>query len=102
MASLNSQLYWTSVPNLDASNPTVIFLHAAWMSSSMFEETIAYLSPILPNTNLLRIDCNGHVKTVAGRKTFNLWDQASDIAALMVRVVDLLKTNYLYKPSELR
>lgn len=87
MASTSpSALYWSCVPTLDTTKPTLIFLHAAWMPSSMFDETIKYLSSKLVNTNLLCIDVNGHGKTVAGRKTFTLWDQVDDVVNLMVRL----------------
>lgn len=54
------------------------------MSSSMFDETIDHLSPSLPNTNLLRVDLNGHGETRNGRKQFTYWDQAEDVIKLMV------------------
>ncbi|KAH6706318.1 Alpha/Beta hydrolase protein [Leptodontidium sp. MPI-SDFR-AT-0119] len=82
-STITSALHWRCVPNLDATKPTLIFLHAAWMSSPMFEETTEYLSSILSNTNLLCVDVNGHGKTVDGRETFTLWDQADDIVTLM-------------------
>ena len=79
-----SKLYWTCVPELDIAKPTVIFLHPAWISSSFFDETIKAISPVLSNVNFLCIDVNGHGKTVADRETFTLWDQATDVVALMV------------------
>jgi len=79
-----SALYWTCTPDLDITKPTIIFLHAAWMSSTMFDETMNPLSTLLPNTNLLCVDLNGHGKTMAGRKKFTLWEQGDDIVALMV------------------
>lgn len=50
----------------------------------MLEETVTRLSSLLPNLNLLRVDLNGHGKTITGRKSFTLWDQAEDVIALMV------------------
>jgi hypothetical protein len=50
----------------------------------MLEETVTHLSSLLPNINLLRVDLNGHGKTIAGRKAFTLWDQVEDVIALMV------------------
>ena len=82
----DSPLHWTCMNPLDPTKQTIIFLHAAWMSSTMLEETVQYISPLLPNVNLLRVDLNGHGKTVAGRKTFTLWDQGSDVIALMVSI----------------
>lgn len=54
------------------------------MGSSMFDETTEHLASVLPNTNLLCVDVNGHGKVVGGRKEFTLWDQADDVVALMV------------------
>lgn len=54
------------------------------MSSSMFDTTIAQLSSVLPGTNLLRVDLNGHGETRNGRKEFTFWDQADDVVELMV------------------
>jgi 3-oxoadipate enol-lactonase len=51
----------------------------------MFDETVGHLTALLPDTNLLCVDLNGHGKTIAGRKTFTLWDQGDDVIALMVR-----------------
>lgn len=56
------------------------------MSSSMFDDTIAQLSPVLPNTNLLRVDLNGHGETRNGREEFSYDDQADDVVQLMVSV----------------
>jgi len=83
LSPTKSALYWTCKPELDITKPSLIFLHASWMSSSIFEETIAHLLPVLPNFNFLGVDVNGHGKTVAGRKTFTLWDQANDVVELM-------------------
>ena len=82
--STKSKLHWTCTPRLDPTKTTIIFLHAAWMSSEMFDETVAHLSSLLPNVNLLRIDLNGHGKTKAGRMAFTMWDQVEDVVALMV------------------
>jgi pimeloyl-ACP methyl ester carboxylesterase len=79
-----SKLYYTSPSPIDPSKKTVVFIHAAWTSSTMFVDQIAYLSSQLPNVNLLQIDLNDHGKTTDGRKTFTLYDQADDIDALMV------------------
>lgn len=85
MASFSkSGLYWSCTPSLDLAKPTLVFLHAAWMSSTMFDETLGHLSAKLPNTNLLCIDLNGHGRTTMGRKNFTLWDQGEDVVALMV------------------
>jgi 3-oxoadipate enol-lactonase len=72
------------MPSLDITKPTLIFLHAAWMSSTMFEEIVAHLQAFLPEKNMLCIDLNGHGKTTAGRRNFTLWDQGDDVVALMV------------------
>lgn len=50
----------------------------------MFDETIDHLRDLLPNTNLICVDLNGHGKTTTGRNTFTLWDQANDVVTLMV------------------
>jgi 3-oxoadipate enol-lactonase len=50
----------------------------------MFEETVAHLLTLLPDTNMLCIDLNGHGQTTTGRKIFTLWDQGDDVVALMV------------------
>jgi pimeloyl-ACP methyl ester carboxylesterase len=56
------------------------------MSSSMWEETTQSLASQLMNTNLVRIDLNGHGKTTQGRKEYTLWDQAQDVLDLVVRI----------------
>lgn len=84
MATPKSALYWTCASDFDAAKPSVIFLHAAWMSSAMFDETIAHLSPALGNVNLIRVDVNGHGQTKNGRDKFTLWDQGDDVVKLMV------------------
>jgi 3-oxoadipate enol-lactonase len=76
--------YWKCTPGFDVSKPTLVFLHAAWMPSTMFAETVVHLQALLPETNLLCVDLNGHGKTTAGRKCFTLWDQGDDVVALMV------------------
>jgi len=80
---MSSELYYTSAAPLDVSKKTVVFIHAAFMSSTMWVDQIAYLAPKFPETNLLLIDVNGHGKTTEGRKHFTLYDQCDDIAALM-------------------
>lgn len=79
-----SALPWSCVPQVDPTKTTVIFLHAAWLSSTMFEETVTHLSSLLPAVNLLRVDLNGYGKITSGLKNFTLWDQANDVIALMV------------------
>ena len=79
-----SELYWKCTPSLNINKPTLIFLHAAWMSSTMFDDTLAQLLPLLPETNMLCIDLNGHGGTTKGRRAFSLWDQGDDVVALMV------------------
>ncbi|GFF97715.1 putative esterase YtxM [Aspergillus udagawae] len=76
-------LYWQTEAPLQKGNPTILFIHASWMSLTMWEETVQLLAPQLPNVNLLRIDLNGHGKTTAGRKEFTLWNQAEDALALL-------------------
>lgn len=80
-----STLYWNCTPRFDISKSTVIFLHAAWMSSTMFDETIDHLSAQFPSVNLLSVDLSGHGQTIMTRKRFTLWEQGEDVAALMVR-----------------
>jgi len=75
------------MPSLDIAKPTLIFLHASWMSSAMFDETVGHLLALLPDKNLLCIDLNGHGKTTTGRKNFTLWDQGDDVVALMVCLI---------------
>jgi pimeloyl-ACP methyl ester carboxylesterase len=77
-------LYWQTEAPLQKGNPTILFIHASWMSSAMWEETVQLLAPQLPNANLLRVDLNGHGKTIAGRKEYTLWNQAEDVLALLV------------------
>ena len=79
-----SKLYYTSPYPIDVSKQTVIFLHAAFMSSTMWIDQIAYLKDKFPDANLLQIDVNGHGKTTTGRKHYTLYDQGDDITALMV------------------
>ncbi|KAF7159624.1 hypothetical protein CNMCM5623_005004 [Aspergillus felis] len=76
-------LYWQTQAPLQKGNPTILFIHASWMSSTMWEETIQLLAPQLPNVNLLCVDLNGHGKTTAGRKEFTLWNQAEDVLAVL-------------------
>ncbi|GFG03211.1 AB hydrolase superfamily protein YdjP [Aspergillus lentulus] len=76
-------LYWQTEAPLQKANPTILFIHASWMSSTMWEETVQLLAPQLPNVNLLRIDLNGHGKTTAGRKEYTLWNQAEDVLSLL-------------------
>jgi len=87
---MSSRLYYTSAAPLDASKKTVVFLHAAFMSLTTWVDQMTYLAPKFPDTNLLLIDVNGHGKTTEVRKTFNLYDQCHDIAALMVPTSYLL------------
>ncbi|KAI8801831.1 putative alpha/beta hydrolase [Cladochytrium replicatum] len=82
MASPASAFFFRST--VDPSKPTLIFLHAAWMSADMFDETISHIAPQLGDKfNLVQIDMNGHGKTVEGRKEFDLWDQARDLISFM-------------------
>ncbi|GFF32109.1 putative esterase YtxM [Aspergillus udagawae] len=76
-------LYWQTQAPLQKGNPTILFIHASWMSLTMWEETVQLLAPQLPNVNLLRIDLNGHGKTTAGRNEYTLWNQAEDVLALL-------------------
>ncbi|KAL3461159.1 putative alpha/beta hydrolase [Aspergillus heterothallicus] len=76
-------LYWCAEAPLQPSQPTLVFIHASWMSSSMWEETTRSLAIDLPTTNLIRIDLNGHGKTTNGRKEYTLWDQAHDVLSLI-------------------
>jgi hypothetical protein len=79
-----SNLFYTSPAPIDVAQKIVIFLHAAYISSTIWTDQIAYLKSSFPNTNLLLIDVNAHGKTTHGRKTFTLYDQYDDIASLMV------------------
>jgi pimeloyl-ACP methyl ester carboxylesterase len=79
-----STLHWTSTAPIDPKIPTIIFIHAAWMSLAMFDDTVDQLSPALPGVNLLRVDLNGHGETRSGRKEFTYGDQADDLVQLMV------------------
>jgi pimeloyl-ACP methyl ester carboxylesterase len=81
---MSTKLFYTSPAPIDPSKKTVVFLHAAYMSSTMWVDQIDYLKPAFSNTNLLLVDLNGHGKTRNGRKTFTLYDQVDDIVALMV------------------
>jgi hypothetical protein len=81
---MHSKLYYTSPSPIDASKQTVIFLHAAFMASTMWVDQIAYLKNIFFDVNLLQIDVNGYGKTTHGRKQFTLYDQCDDIVGLMV------------------
>lgn len=80
----SNNLYWETEAPLQKGKPTVLFIHASWMSSAMWEETIQLLAPQLPEVNLLRVDLNGHGKTTAGRKEYTLWNQAEDVFTLLV------------------
>lgn len=80
----SNSLYWQTQAPLQKGNATILFIHASWMSSTMWEETVQLLAPHLSDVNLLRIDLNGHGKTTAGRKEYTLWDQAEDVLALLV------------------
>ncbi|KAH1629925.1 hypothetical protein KXX39_003076 [Aspergillus fumigatus] len=79
----SNNLYWETEAPLQKGKPTVLFIHASWMSSAMWEETIQLLAPQLPEVNLLRVDLNGHGKTTAGRKEYTLWNQAEDVLTLL-------------------
>jgi pimeloyl-ACP methyl ester carboxylesterase len=81
---MSSKLFHTSPAPIDVSKKTVVFIHAAYMSSTMWVDQVDYLHDKFPYINLLLVDCNGHGNTIDGRKTFTLYDQANDIAALMV------------------
>ncbi|CEL08508.1 hypothetical protein ASPCAL11657 [Aspergillus calidoustus] len=76
-------LYWCAEAPLQPSQPTILFIHASWMSSSMWEETTQSLSDDLSNTNLVRVDLNGHGRTTEGRKEYTLWDQAQNVLDLI-------------------
>jgi pimeloyl-ACP methyl ester carboxylesterase len=81
---MQSKLYFTSPAPIDPSKRTIVFLHAAFMSSTMWTDQIDYFSKALPNTNLLLIDVNSHGRTTQGREKFTLYDQAEDIISLLV------------------
>ncbi|KAL5363158.1 Alpha/Beta hydrolase protein [Aspergillus floccosus] len=76
-------LYWQTQAPPKKGNHTILFIHASWMSSTMWEETVQLLAPHLSDVNLLRIDLNGHGKTTAGRREYTLWNQAEDVHALL-------------------
>lgn len=97
---LASNLSYTTAAPFDRTKKTAIFLHAAYMSSTMWVDQIAYLEDEFPNVNLLCIDVNGHGKTTNGRKIFTLYDQCDDIAALIVplTVADTNKQDNLSIP----
>ncbi|KAL2818039.1 Alpha/Beta hydrolase protein [Aspergillus granulosus] len=76
-------LYWCSEAPLRPSQPTILFIHASWMSSSMWGETTQSLASHFPDTNLVRVDLNGHGKTAGGREEYTLWDQAQDVLTLI-------------------
>lgn len=79
-----SKLFYTSPAPLDPSKKTVVFIHAAFMSSTMWIDQVADLTVKYPNTNFLLIDVNGHGRTTTGRKQYTLYNQSDDIIALMV------------------
>ena len=81
---MQSKIFYTSPNPIDPAKKTLVFLHAAFMSSTMWVDQIAYLSKTFPNVNLLQIDVNGHGNTTNGRKYFTLYDQANDIISLLV------------------
>ncbi|KAL2844171.1 putative alpha/beta hydrolase [Aspergillus pseudoustus] len=76
-------LHWCAEAALQPEQPTILFTHASWMSSSMWEETTQALAPDLSDTNLVRVDLHGHGKTINGRKEYTLWDQAQDVLSLV-------------------
>ncbi|KAL4864884.1 hypothetical protein BDV12DRAFT_200698 [Aspergillus spectabilis] len=76
-------LYWCAETPLQPDYPSIIFIHASWMSSSMWAETVRSLALQLPNVNLVRVDLHGHGKTTDGRKEYSLWDQAHDVLSLL-------------------
>ncbi|KAL2869530.1 alpha/beta fold hydrolase [Aspergillus lucknowensis] len=76
-------LHWQTHAPPRKGNPTILFIHASWMSSTMWEETVQILAPRLSDVNLLRIDLNGHGKTTAGRKEYTLWNQAEDVLVVL-------------------
>lgn len=88
-SSSGSGLHWTAAAGIDLKNKTVIFLHAAWMSSSMFDDTITHLSSQLQDTNLVCVDLHGHGKTVNSKERFTYCDQADDVAHLMVCIYNI-------------
>jgi pimeloyl-ACP methyl ester carboxylesterase len=77
-------LYWCAEAPLQPDHPSIIFIHASWMSSSMWAETVQSLLHQLPKVNLVRVDLNGHGKTTDGRKEYSLWEQAHDVLSLLV------------------
>ncbi|KAL3483662.1 putative alpha/beta hydrolase [Aspergillus germanicus] len=78
-----NSLYWCAEAPLQPSQPTILFIHASWMSSSMWEETTKSLASHFSNTNFVRVDLNGHGKSTEGRKEYTLWDQAQDVLDLV-------------------
>ena len=88
-----SKLYYTSPAPINSDRDTIIFIHAATFSSTMWVDQIDYLKVVFPSTNLLLIDCNGHGKTTEGRKHFALYDQGADIVELMVRTPYVFANN---------
>ncbi|KAL4885394.1 putative alpha/beta hydrolase [Aspergillus karnatakaensis] len=78
-----NNLYWCAEAPLQPDHPSIIFIHASWMSSTMWAETVQALAPHLRNVNLIRVDLNGHGNTVEGRKAYTLWDQAQDVLTLL-------------------
>ena len=78
-----SKLYYTRDPPFDVGKKTAILLHAAYMSSTMWVDQIAYLKEKFPGVNLVCVDVNGHGKTTNGRTSFTLYDQCDDIVGLM-------------------
>jgi pimeloyl-ACP methyl ester carboxylesterase len=79
-----SKLYYTCASPFDVGKKTAIFLHAAYMSSTMWVDQMTYLKENFPRVNLVCIDVNGHGKTTNGRTSFTLYDQCDDIVGLMV------------------
>ncbi|KAI9369655.1 putative alpha/beta hydrolase [Aspergillus egyptiacus] len=79
-------LYWCAEAPLQPDRPSLLFIHASWMSSSMWEETVHSLSPQLPDINLVRVDLNGHGKTTQGRTEYTLWDQAQDVLTVLTEL----------------
>jgi pimeloyl-ACP methyl ester carboxylesterase len=84
-------LYWKSTRPLEKSKPAIVFIHAAWMSSEMWDETIQDIVSGGLDMNLIQIDLNGHGQTTRGRTSFTLWDQAQDILQLLVQYLKSLE-----------
>ncbi|EAW11056.1 alpha/beta fold hydrolase [Aspergillus clavatus NRRL 1] len=79
----SNRLFWKTEAPLVNEHPMIIFIHASWMSTTMWDETVQLLAPNLPNINLVRIDLAGHGKTTSSRNEFSLWDQAENALALL-------------------